>query len=105
TGSWPTIRPGSTGYSPLRMWTSVPQIVVSVTRTSASVGPTLGTGRSSSEILPGPRNTAARIVFARVCRAEVMVSVIVGNPHSARQAKSTAGGVGKLDLFHETLVK
>ena len=31
--------PARTGYSPLRMWTSVPQIVVSVTRMSASPGP------------------------------------------------------------------
>ena len=32
TGSWPMTSPGRTGYSPLRMCTSVPQIVVSVTR-------------------------------------------------------------------------
>ena len=44
TGSWPTIRPGSTGYSPRRMCTSVPQIVVIVTRTIASVGPHSGIG-------------------------------------------------------------
>ena len=30
TGSWPMVRPLATGYSPLRMWTSVPQIVVVV---------------------------------------------------------------------------
>ena len=28
TGSWPIVRPLLTGYSPLRMCTSVPQIVV-----------------------------------------------------------------------------
>ena len=26
TGSWPMVRPGATGYSPFRMWTSVPQM-------------------------------------------------------------------------------
>ena len=31
TGSWPTMRPGATGYSPRKICTSVPQIVVSVT--------------------------------------------------------------------------
>ena len=46
TGSWPRISPGRTGYSPLTMWTSVPQIVVSVTRIRASPGP--GRGRSTS---------------------------------------------------------
>src|SRR5215212_4004429 len=62
------MRPGATGYSPLRMWTSVPQIVVIVTRTMASVGPQVGTGRSCSVITPGRSNTAARIesVPARV---------------------------------------
>ena len=29
-GSWPTTRPGATGYSPRQMWESVPQIVVVV---------------------------------------------------------------------------
>ena len=48
TGSWPTVNPGSTGYSPFRMWTSVPQIVVVVILISASSGPTSGTGLSSS---------------------------------------------------------
>ena len=36
TGSWPMTRPGRTGYSPLTMWRSVPQIVVVVTRMTAS---------------------------------------------------------------------
>ena len=44
------------------MWTSVPQIVVSVTLTIASVGPQPGTGTSSSSMRPGPWKTAARIV-------------------------------------------
>src|SRR5215218_577473 len=61
TGSWPMMRPGATGYSPLRMWTSVPQIVVIVTRTMASVGPQVGTGRSCSVITPGRSKTAARM--------------------------------------------
>ena len=55
TGSWPTIRPGATGYSPRRMCTSVPQIVVIVTRTIASVGPHSGIGRSCSMIRSAPR--------------------------------------------------
>ena len=42
TGSWPRISPGRTGYSPLTMWTSVPQIVVAVMRMTAS--PAFGRG-------------------------------------------------------------
>src|SRR3954451_20733244 len=63
TGSWPTVRPLATGYSPLRMWTSVAQIVVVVTRRSASSGPTSGTGFPSSSMRPGPTNTAAFIIL------------------------------------------
>src|SRR4029079_18678858 len=61
TGSWPTVRPSFTGYSPFRMWTSVPQIVVSVTRISASPTPGTGRGTSRSPIFPFPSKTAARI--------------------------------------------
>src|SRR5689334_10199442 len=56
------MRPGATGYSPLRMWTSVPQMVVIVTRTMASVGPQEGIARSCSVITPGRSKTAARMV-------------------------------------------
>src|SRR4051794_3280027 len=52
---------GLTGYSPLRMWTSVPQIVVSVTRMTASPGPGRGRSTWSTRMSPGPWNTAARI--------------------------------------------
>lgn len=52
-GSWPTVRPFATGYSPFMMWTSVLQIVVVVTRTRAWSGPTSGTGLSSSAMRPG----------------------------------------------------
>src|SRR3984893_6847151 len=38
TGSWPTVRPLATGYSPLRIWTSVPQIVVVAVLINASRG-------------------------------------------------------------------
>src|SRR5579863_3651912 len=41
------------------MWMSVPQIVVSRTRTTASPGPAFGIGFSSSPNLPGPRKTLA----------------------------------------------
>src|SRR6188474_2482106 len=61
TGSWPTMRPLRTGYSPRRMWTSVPQIVVVLIRSRASSGPTSGTGRDSRTILPGSANIAAFI--------------------------------------------
>ena len=44
TGSCPIVRPLTTGYSPLRMWMSVPQIVVVVILINASRGPTSGTG-------------------------------------------------------------
>ena len=81
TGSWPTMRPGATGYSPFRMCTSVPQIVVVVTRSRASVGPISGIGRSCNSILPGATNTAAFIVGRRAAgfaRASVAVSVSTG---------------------------
>src|SRR5918993_3883660 len=55
------MRPGATGYSPRRMWTSVPQMVVIVTRTMASVGPQEGTGRSCRVMTPGRSKTAARM--------------------------------------------
>jgi hypothetical protein len=42
TGSCPTVKPFATGYSPFRICTSVPQIVVVVTRSSASSGTHLG---------------------------------------------------------------
>ena len=48
------------------MWTSVPQMVVVVTRSSASSGPTSGIGFSSSTIRPGSTKTAARIILAIV---------------------------------------
>ena len=64
TGSWPIVRPRRTGYSPFRMCTSVPQIVVVVTRRSASSGPTSGIGFSSSTIRPGSTKTAAFILVA-----------------------------------------
>ncbi|MNZ97408.1 hypothetical protein D3C78_1166440 [compost metagenome] len=62
TGSWPMVSPGATGYSPLRMCTSVPQMVVVVMRTSASFGPTGGIGLSTSSMRPGATNTAAFII-------------------------------------------
>ena len=43
------------------MWTSVPQIVVSVIFTIASLGPQSGIGRSSSTIRSRPSKIAARI--------------------------------------------
>src|SRR4249919_2811910 len=55
-------RPGRTGYSPLRMWISVPQIVVVVTRTTASLTPARGFGTDSTRMSFGPWNTVARMV-------------------------------------------
>ena len=56
TPSWPRIVPGlQVATSPLRMCRSVPQIVVLVIRTIASVGTWMaGLGRSSSFFWPGP---------------------------------------------------
>ena len=62
TGSCPRIRPGLTGYSPRTMWTSVPQIVVSVILMTASPGPGTGRGTSSTAIRSFPRKTTAFIV-------------------------------------------
>ena len=62
TGSWPTMRPLATGYSPRQMWESVPQIVVVVTFTTASVGPGTGLGTSSMWMSRTSWKTAARMV-------------------------------------------
>ncbi|MDT4880811.1 hypothetical protein FQZ97_1165970 [compost metagenome] len=62
TGSWPMVRPAATGYSPLRMCTSVPQMVVVVIRSKASFGPISGMGLSCSSMRPGSINTAAFIM-------------------------------------------
>src|SRR5512138_958879 len=58
------VRPEATGYSPFRICTSVPQMVVVVTFSSASSGPTSGIGFSRSSIFPFSTNTVARIVLA-----------------------------------------
>ena len=62
TGSWPTMRPFATGYSPRQMCESVPQIVVVVTFTTASVGPGAGLPTSSMWMSWTSWKTAARIV-------------------------------------------
>ena len=56
TPSWPRMRPGSQlGRSPLRMCRSVPQMVVFVILTIASVGAVMvGLGWSSKAFFPGP---------------------------------------------------
>ena len=50
TGSWPMTKPGFTGYSPRTMWRSVPQIVVNVTRITASPTPAWGRFTSSTRM-------------------------------------------------------
>src|SRR6185295_6389682 len=81
TGSWPTVSPRATGYSPLRMCTSVPQIVVRVMRRSASFGPIEGTGFSSSTIRPFSTNTAAFMV-PRVVRGPGIMAAFEDTPVS-----------------------
>ena len=61
-GSCPTTRPGATGYSPRQMCESVPQMVVVVTFTIASVGPQRGIGTSSMWMSRTSLKTAALIV-------------------------------------------
>src|SRR5215213_1146699 len=63
TGSWPMTSPLLTGYSPRTMCRSVPQIVVSVTRITASPTPALGLSTSSTRILFLPRKTLAFILI------------------------------------------
>src|SRR5579862_5486446 len=70
------VRPGLTGYSPLRMWRSVPQIVVSVTRITASPGPGLGIGTSSIFIWFGPRKTRAFIVLVSLRRWSSFITCV-----------------------------
>src|SRR6185295_7304249 len=73
TGSWPTVSPRATGYSPFRMCTSVPQIVVVVMRRRASVGPTEGVAFSCKTMRPGSTKTAAFMV-PRTLRGPGMVA-------------------------------
>ena len=61
TGSWPMVSPRATGYSPFRICTSVPQMVVVVMRSNASSGPTCGIGFSSSTMRPASTKIAAFI--------------------------------------------
>src|SRR3954467_1697721 len=80
TGSWPMINPGRTGYSPCKMCTSVPQIVVRVTRITASPIPALGRGTSSTRMSLTPWNTVAFIILtpARVSlRSRVSNAVVM----------------------------
>ena len=59
---------GLTGYSPFRMCTSVPQMVVVVMRISASLGPTSGMGLSTISMRPFSMKAAAFIIFAVLMR-------------------------------------
>src|SRR6478609_2056794 len=63
TASWPRIVPGTTsGTSPLRMWRSVPQMVVESIFTMTSVGASIfGSSTSSQARCPGPWYTSAFI--------------------------------------------
>src|SRR6476659_3553076 len=103
TGSWPMISPGRTGYSPLRMWMSVPQIVVVVTRTTASPTPARGFGTDPTRMSFGPWNTVARIVsVARlagrgVSRMRVMAGLLLGR--TGRRREELRGPVRR--LFNE----
>ena len=84
-------RPGLTGYSPLRMWMSVPQIVVVVTRMTAWSTPARGFGTDSTRMSPGPWNTVARIVSAsRDAVGRVSVRVTVDLP-----VGQSGGGTGR----------
>src|SRR4051812_5577591 len=96
-------RPGFTGYSPLRMWTSVPQIVVVVIRMTASPGPAVGRATSVTAMSPGARKTVARIVSVLGGRLapKVLVSVmsvpyrLVGSyPEPLHDRPGQAGGEG-----------
>ena len=69
-GSCPTTGPGATGYSPRQMCESVPQMLVVVMRTMASVGPHVGRGTSSRWMSRTSLNTAARMVPA-ICVASL----------------------------------
>jgi hypothetical protein len=61
TGSCPMVRPLATGYSPFRMWMSVPQIVAVVIFSTASSGPGAGMDFSSSTMRPASTKIAALI--------------------------------------------
>ena len=75
TGSWPMTRPWRTGYSPLTMWTSVPQMVVVVTPDDRLAGTSVG-----------PRD---------LLEADVARAVEHGGAHGVRRARRRRGGMGK----------
>ena len=91
TGSWPRTSPGRTGYSPFTMWTSVPQIVVSVTRISASPAP--GRGRATSSTLNscGAWNTLARMVSIAIIATSLQILA------------PTRAGCGALNRVHPSI--
>ena len=76
----------ATGYSPLRICPSVPQIVVVVIRTRASSGPTSGVGFSSRTIRAGSTNTAAFILDIVISLAVVLRGVVSRVPSSTNLA-------------------
>src|SRR6266436_6175462 len=95
TPSWPRMRPGAqVATSPLRMCKSVPQMVVFVIRTIASVAAAIaGIGRSSSAFLPGPRYTRAFIDSAPSTVASVALDAH-RDAHPAADAKGRQAASG-----------
>src|SRR5450759_4433318 len=87
--------PGRTGYSPLTIWTSVPQIVVVVTRITASPAPACGRGTSSTRMSPGPWKTVARIV-PTVLICVLLVQSAWASSRAGQDPRRTGGPPGYL---------
>src|SRR3972149_7936525 len=101
--------PGGTGSRPSRSLRSVPQMVLIVTRTTASSSDcSSGFGRSSTATCPGPRNTTA-LTLASPCRGRLPGAVAetsiaetgpLGASASGRRRKTAQGRQQVAEAFY-----
>ena len=97
TGSCPRTSPGLTGYSPRTMCTSVPQMVVVVIRMTASPGPGIGFGSSSTPMRPFPSNTTAFIIDMGVAPSPDGIDARV-TPVTRRKHKASLPGPSRAPM-------
>src|SRR3954447_21815239 len=84
--------PRPTRDSTLRMWTSVPQIVVVVIRITASPGPACGRVTSSTRMSPGAWNTVARMVPVGSDAGSRVARAVMTTRRSCAVKMTTGGG-------------
>src|SRR3954471_773787 len=87
TGSWPSTSPVRAGYSPFTMWTSVPQMVVVVMRTTAWPARGDGFGRSTMPRRPVPRKATAFMVSMVASRFDAADGADVRRCHAQRAVR------------------